>query len=205
MLRKTPTLAVTILLTFSAGIARGHALGADCRLTTTHVRVSLPWPITMSLAPTCLVPIAISDSHIVVDAFYSDSTPARRARVELLDTKGQLLQKANADDSGRCRFPAPGPGDYSVVVNAGAGHRVEQSVKIPTAKTQPTIGVVRVESDINVEGASRDRLTRFPWLNVVVGLSVIATVTLIVLLARRGDRSHAVSDPSAYGKKPAPK
>lgn len=187
MNRSVLYLLVLACLAVSTHRAHAHAIGVDCRLVETQIAVAWPMPFSVWSGPGSLIPISVVDRQVVVEAFYSDNTSARSARVELYDDEGKLLERGRADGRGVCRFQAPAPGAYRVVVNAGAGHRSSQSITIPgnDGGTSPS----RSGTHINSDGPTREEFTRFPWLNVIIGLSIIATVALVVLLARRADRT----------------
>lgn len=118
--------------------ARAHALGADVKLRGNRVEV---------------------------EAYYSDDTPARDARVTVRERGEQMIAEGRTDDLGRWHFPAPHPGQYTVVVDAGAGHRKTVSVTIPD--NPPADATVS-------SGPTRDEFTRFPWDRLVFGLAIIA-------------------------------
>src|SRR5207302_435875 len=77
--------------------------------------------------------------RVEVEAFFSDGKPARTARVQILDGEKKVLAMATTDDRGKCSLPAPNPGQYQLVVNAGDGHRKELMLTI--------VGTLPVSSD----------------------------------------------------------
>src|SRR5438128_10049711 len=44
---------------------------------------------------------------VIVEAFFSDNTPAREAKVTVRDARGGELASGRTDDAGRWSFPAP--------------------------------------------------------------------------------------------------
>ncbi len=114
--------------------------------------------------------------RIEVEAFFSDNTPARQARVQILDGEKNILGTATTDNQGKCWLPAPNPGQYQLLVNAGDGHRKELMMTI--------VGTLPVAPDADpatpgnspLSFGGREEFTRFPWERVAVGCGVIALV-----------------------------
>lgn len=136
-------LAVVCLLLTCPAIARAHSVGLVCEQRGSRLKVAV---------------------------FYSDDTPARSARVRLLDSDRQVLEETVTDADGRCELRAPAPGPYQVAADAGEGHRATRRI------------VVRPHGDANEvqvsDGPSRSEFTRFPILRVVVGVAVIALLAM---------------------------
>jgi hypothetical protein len=126
------------VLLAAAGPARGHNLGA-----TAHVR----------------------GDQVEVEAYFSDDTPARDARVTVHDAADQIIAEGRADDAGRWRFRVPPDGVYRVVVDAGGGHRRPFTVRLRAG------GVASDEPP-------RAEFTRFPWGGVAAGLTVIVLLAV---------------------------
>jgi hypothetical protein len=122
-------------------VARAHSLGVEARQVIQRVEV---------------------------EAFFSDNTPARAARVQIVDDAGELLGTATTDDKGKCSLRAPNPGHYQLIVDAGDGHRKQVPLRIvgtlPPPEANPAL----------VVGVPREEFTRFPWERVVIGVGVIA-------------------------------
>jgi nickel transport protein len=131
--------------------ASAHALGAECKLVGDRVEV---------------------------EAYYDDDTPARDARVSVRDTGKQVVAEGRTDSEGRWSFARPAAGSYEVVVDAGAGHRVEVKLTVPGAAP------AAVPQTIST-GPTREEFTSFPWSKVALGLAVIACLGLGWWLARR--------------------
>jgi hypothetical protein len=145
-------LAALLLLLIAAPPAHAHALGAEARLR---------------------------GDRIEVEAYYSDNTPARDARVTVLDHAGRLAAAGRTDDQGRWQFPTPWPGPYTVTVDAGAGHRKSVPVTVPAVLPAGPTGPIS-------DGPSREEFTRFPWLRLTVGLAIIAGLAVGWQALRRG-------------------
>lgn len=144
-------IAFAILAPLTApGTAWAHALGAECKLR---------------------------DGKVHVEAFFEDDTPAQEARVRVLGEDGLELLQTKTDAQGRCSFIAPTPGRYQLVVDDGAGHRVELRMTIPQSTVVTT-------SEPVTQGPGREEFTRFPWMRVIAGLSVILAVAVAFLISR---------------------
>jgi nickel transport protein len=103
--------------------------------------------------------------RILVEAYYDDNTPARRARVKVEDERGQTVLEGLTDEEGRFRFPRPAAGEYVVIVDDGAGHRAKVS--------------------LNGRGPTREEFTETPWLKAVIGLLAILGFAGALWVARR--------------------
>jgi hypothetical protein len=100
------TLLALLAAMFSVNSASAHALGAECNLR---------------------------DGRLELEAYFDDDTAARDASVRLLDAGENVVAEGRTDDEGRWSYPAPAPGRYRVVVDAGAGHRTQLRLTIPKA------------------------------------------------------------------------
>jgi nickel transport protein len=145
-------LAALLLVLAAAGPAHAHALGASATLRGDRVEI---------------------------EAYYSDDTPAREARVSVHDSADKVIAEGRTDDRGRWTFAAPPPGRYTVIVDAGAGHRKSVSVTIPNQT---------IDGQAIGEGPPREEFTRFPWERVAIGLAIIAALAIGWLVVRRGVR-----------------
>lgn len=119
--------------------------------------------------------------RVELEAYYDDDTPAARARVRILDVEGQVAVEGFTDAEGKWSFPRPQPGRYRVVVDAGAGHRTEQNMTIPN---QGDVGLGAASTPIS-EGPSREQFTRFPLVNVLIGLIAILAFGLAAWIGLR--------------------
>lgn len=150
-----------LLILTAAGPARAHALGAECRLR---------------------------GGRVEVEAYYDDDTPAGGATVRVLDEHKEEVASGRTDAQGRWTFPAPPPGQYAVVVDAGAGHRTTRTLTIPGGAAAGTVS----------DGPPRAEFTRFPWGGLGIGLGLIAgAVLLLRALARRKGLRRDPSTPAA--------
>jgi nickel transport protein len=114
--------------------------------------------------------VTLRGQRVEVEAYYSDDTPARDANVMVHDKGGRFVATGKTDDHGRWVFDAPPAGRYSVVVDAGAGHRKIVSVTIPG---KPPGDAVTVS-----DGPGRAEFTRFPWGPAALGLAIIAALAV---------------------------
>jgi hypothetical protein len=155
MPRPIPLLLALFALSAAPLPARAHAVGMACR---------------------------IEGPHIVVEAFYDDDSPAVRAKVRVLDGS-QEVGNGLTDEKGVWSFARPAPGHYSVQLDAGAGHRATQTIKVPPVAESPAT------PHALGNGASRQEFTRFPWDRLLLGLLAIfalAGAFLLVAAFRKG-------------------
>ncbi len=138
-----------LLVLAAAAPAHAHALGAEAKLRGDRVEV---------------------------EAYYSDDTPAADAQVTVHDAADHTIAEGRTDDRGRWQFRTPPPGRYTVVVNAGAGHRKAVTITIPP---RPADG------ETVSEGPPREEFTRFPWERVSLGLAIVAGLAGAWLWMRR--------------------
>lgn len=126
---------------------------------------------------------------IVVEAFFDTGGPVRQARVQITDGDKKVVASAVTDADGKCTLRAPNPGKFTLVVDAGAGHRKEVSITIAGALPVP-----EVEPEPRAESAPvqsrREEAARFPWERVALGCGVVALLGGAWWLTRRG--SHRV-------------
>ena len=140
-------LAILLLLPLAAS---AHAIGVDARIVGDRVRV---------------------------EAYFDDDTPARGAKVEVLDGELLVVAEGRTDEKGHWTFAKPKPGKYTVRVDAGDGH---------AAKTTIAIAGEVEESKSLSDGPSRESFTGWQRLACTgVGLAVIAGLTAALRLARR--------------------
>jgi hypothetical protein len=129
-----------IVLLLGTNPAVAHALGAECRLRGNKVEV---------------------------EAFFDDDTPAQDAKVTVTDAQRQVIARGRTDEEGRWSFPAPQPGDYLVLVEAGGGHSAKVKMTVPAT------GSVDEAAVPISDGLSRREFTRFPLGRVGLGLAII--------------------------------
>jgi hypothetical protein len=162
--REVVTLSPCHLVTLSSAVvalaigpAHAHALYVECKL---------------------------KGDTVVVEAFFSDNTPARDARVTVRNSGGGELAAGRTDDAGRWRFPAPAAGKYEVTCDLGDGHRKVAIVTIPTAAALKPITPPPEEIVVS-GGPTREELTRFPWLRLLLGVAAIGGLAVLLWLATR--------------------
>jgi hypothetical protein len=66
--------------------------------------------------------VTLPPDAIVVEAWFSDGTPAQAASVSIADASGNEVASGKTDDKGVCRLPKLGNGTYTAVVES-IGHR----------------------------------------------------------------------------------
>jgi len=155
--RHVVTLSFASLL-LTAGFAHAHGLGVQCKLR---------------------------GDTVVVEAYFTDNKPARDAKVTVLDSNGVELANGRTDDAGRWSFPAPAAGKYKVTCDLGDGHRTPVIVTIPTAGAVKAISP-QPEEIVVTGGPTREELTRFPWLRLLLGVAAIGGLAALLWLATRG-------------------
>jgi hypothetical protein len=137
-------IALSALL-LSPGRSAAHALGAECTL---------------------------HPDKVVVEAYYSDDTAARDAAVEVQDSQKKIVATGKTDAKGIWSFSRPAAGRYTVVVDAGNGHRTQLKITVP-----PLAGAGNAEAPADAvrisTGQSRAEFTSFPWAKAAIGLGTI--------------------------------
>jgi hypothetical protein len=146
----------TLILGAAPAAARAHSLGVEARQVIERVEV---------------------------EAFFSDNTPARAARVQIVDDAGESLGTGTTDDEGKCSLRAPNPGQYQLIVDAGDGHRKQVPLRIvgtlPPPQANPAL----------VAGTPREEFTRFPWERIATGVGVIALFAGIFWWSRHASKN----------------
>lgn len=112
----------------------------------------------------------VKGEHLEIEAYFDDDTPAGLAKIAVLDADDREVAAGRTDEQGHFRAAAPPPGRYRVVVDAGSGHRAEVKFRVGE-RVAPGSVVVS-------EGPAREEFTRFPWLNVMLGLGLIGGLVL---------------------------
>lgn len=122
--------------------------------------------------------------RVEVEVYFDDNTPASEAAIRVLDANGQVVAEGRTDSQGRWSFSIAATGKYHVEANAGAGHRARKEIVIETGRS----------ADVGQENApvpvpkDREEFTRFPLLQIVLGLAIIGGLALVlrfILRARR--------------------
>jgi len=170
MQRFVPSISVKnsakLLLSFvCAGVlsprAEAHALGAECR---------------------------IRNDHVELEAYFSDDTPARHAKVEVQDSAGKVIAGGETDDVGRWTFALPPAGEYQVALDAGMGHRKTLALRVASN------GIPQGQASLPVgTEPGRKEFTRVPWLRIAYGFAIIGILAFAIHLWQRRTR---VSRPS---------
>lgn len=146
--------------------------------------------LVVTLAPACVGAHGIDlkwkqiNDRVMVEAFFDDDTPARDARVTIVDEEKNVVASAKTDAQGKCSLRAP-IGRYRIVVDAGGGHRSkERPIRIVGTLPPPSTDGPP-NTPISSGGADRDGVTRFPWERAAIGCGVIALLTGAWWLSRR--------------------
>jgi hypothetical protein len=141
--------------------AEAHALGAECR---------------------------IRDNHVELEAYFSDDTPARHAKVEVQDSTGRVIARGETDDVGRWTFALPAAGEYQVAVDAGMGHRKTLALWVASNGSPQEQASLPASTE-----PGRKEFTRVPWLRIAYGFAIIGILAVAIHLWQRRTR---VSRPS---------
>jgi hypothetical protein len=153
-MRRLACLSIALLAwALQASLAHAHAVGMECRIT---------------------------GANVVVEAFYDDDSPAVRARVRVLAGDKEIATGLT-DEKGIWSFACPPPGQYTVELDAGAGHRATESITVPPTVATPSVAIGN--------GSTRQEFTRFPWDRLLLGVLVIfgiAGAFLLVAAFRKG-------------------
>jgi hypothetical protein len=156
--------SVIAMAMLSPSLAWAHALGAECRLKNGKVNVS---------------------------AFFDDDTPAVNAHVEIQDSQQTILAAGNTDARGQWSLAAPPAGRYSVIVDAGMGHRTQIAITVPGAEAAAQHFTREAqEREQTISASTRREFTRFPYLKVGLGLGSIFLFSVAFLVARKKVRSR---------------
>jgi len=67
---------------------------------------------------------------VEVEAFYDDNTPARNARVTVLDSGNKTIAEGKTNDKGVWSFKTPEPGRYRITVETGDEHRAKTTLEV---------------------------------------------------------------------------
>lgn len=157
------SLNALLILMLAASSASAHNLGAECKLRGDRVEL---------------------------EAYFDDDTPARNARVMVKDASDRLIAEGKTDHEGRWSFPTPAAGRYEVIVDAGDGHRKQQSINVPGATAASG-------KAISSDGPPREEFTRTPWLRILAGLTLIVLIFAGLAAILRRSRRTKESDPQA--------
>jgi hypothetical protein len=158
--------------------------------------------LMLALAPTWAFAHAVGVSCILrgdkveVEAYFDDDSPAVKAKVQVVNAKGEIVASGVTDEKGNWNFARPAPGKYEVRLDAGAGHRAKKTIDVPVSKPlECAIGslqgvAVRVRDAAPASsaaptiavGPTRAEFTRTPWLNVAIGFGIIGGLAGAFLL-----------------------
>jgi hypothetical protein len=140
-----------------------------------------------------LVNWKLAGPKVEVQVFYDDNSDAAKAKVQVLNAKEEVVASGVTDDKGKWSFATPAPGMYVVHADAGAGHRAKKQLDLsgaipvpPKEKATPESKPPAPQSSSTVsDGASREELTRTPWLKIVIGLTVIGACSGAFVIAMK--------------------
>jgi nickel transport protein len=139
---------IVISAPLGANRADAHALGAECK---------------------------IRGDRVELEAYFSDDSPARHAKVAVQDQGGKSVAQGTTDNEGLWSFPVPAPGRYSVIVDAGAGHKTTVLLDIRGGSVDSRASDAS-EPAGGTTGPGRAEFTRTPWERILLGLVLIAAL-----------------------------
>ena len=76
----------------------------------------------------------VKDGRVEVEAYYSDDTPVRNARVSVRDAADKVVAEGRTDEKGRFRCRLLPSGLYRVTIDAGPGHTATVRLTVPAGK-----------------------------------------------------------------------
>jgi hypothetical protein len=146
------------------------------------------------------VDCTLRDGKVEVEAFYDDDSPAAKAKVQVVDLNEKVVASGATDASGKWTFAAPPPGRYEVRVDAGAGHRARKKIEVPARAAPPESQTTPAPAENITDGQTRADFTRVPWVNVLLGLAILATVgaacALVALWRKNAHKEAGTCDQS---------
>ncbi len=113
----------------------------------------------------------LRDNQVEVEAFYDDDTPAIKAKVQVVGIDDKVVASGVTDTEGKWTFAAPSSGKYEIRVDAGAGHRAKKALVVPPRDSEDPAPPV-------ADGQTRAEFTRIPWLNIMLGMALIAVLAI---------------------------
>lgn len=141
----------------------------------------LAWP-ELAAAHALLVECRLQGDRVEVRAVFDDGTRPVGAKVRVLDEVGNEIATGTTGQDGLWQFGKPPPGQYRVVVDAGAGHRSQTTI---------TIGSVMPPEGRISSGPSEEEFTRFKGVQIVIGLSLIVAFCCLLWLIHRWKKNRS--------------
>lgn len=121
----------------------------------------------------------VRGGKVIVEAYFETEEPAADAKVAVMAKDGREIATGRTDEAGVWTFAHPGPGEFDVQLDAGAGHQhvMHLTLHEPSADEEQ-----RVSS-----GPPRSAFTGFRFGKIAAGLTVIVVAALLLRwLLRRG-------------------
>jgi hypothetical protein len=155
------------------------------------VLLSIP---ALACADVLEVDLGLEGNIVKVKAKHEDETPAKGVKVTLVDDKLQLVASGKINADGEWSWPAPAPGNYEVVLDAGPGEkemRLPIQVKgVALPSPEPSADRVKCEHCPTApqqpvgDADEGDENHGFPWLPTSVALGFIGSCGLIWWVSR---------------------
>lgn len=141
--------------------------------------------------------VKVKKDQVEVKTYYDDGTAARGAKVHVQDAAKKTIAEGKTDREGIFAFPLPKPGRYELIVNAGLGHLTKTDFTIRTSSEADKIG-----SAIDSNVPSEEEFTAFPWLKIIIGVTIIGGLCLALLIAVVTGRSRNQNSSPAAPENP---
>jgi hypothetical protein len=143
------------------------------------------WILAFLLTPTLVqahalgVQAKLKDGKLHVEVYYDDNSPAIKATIKVMKGKDEI-KTGVTDADGHWSFEAPDAGKYEIHADAGAGHNAKTTLTIPGA----VAGIDENKTSVIIgDSPTREEFTRTPWLEIAIGVGVIAMLCVAFLLA----------------------
>ncbi|ADU97485.1 hypothetical protein Theam_1524 [Thermovibrio ammonificans HB-1] len=81
--------------------------------------------------------VDVEDNTVHLVSYFSDGTPVKNGKVEVLDSSGKVVLTGRTDKNGEFDFKVKKPGTYTAVVIAELGHRAKASFTVGKEELQP--------------------------------------------------------------------
>ncbi|MBN1444117.1 MAG: hypothetical protein JXA90_15510 [Planctomycetes bacterium] len=121
---------------------------------------------------------------LVIEAYFSDDSPLRDARVTVTGPDGIVVAEGRTDAGGVFRFAPESAVDLDVVIDDRVGHRLE--MQVPAARIEPLLADAPGPSGDAVIARSKEGGLSWLgplWVRILAGLGVIALLSVIAALA----------------------
>jgi hypothetical protein len=139
----------------------------------TAITISLLLGTSPAFAHKLYVEAKPSGDQVRCEVFYEDDTPAQEAKVIVLNGE-TVVAEGRTDEKGvwTCNLP---PGRYQVKAET-LGHAADTVLEVPARPT--AVSTAPMENE-------RAEKTRTPWRRLILGLGIIAGLSILTFVLRR--------------------